>query len=254
MKIYIFGGNSVSTKIVYNYISKQIDVEKVFIENNESKLVFIKRRIIKLGLFKVIGQLFFRILILPYLNLKSRGRKDELYRQYELNDEEIPSSKLTRIENINNLNLSQVDQEGSLIIVNGTRIIGKKLIKKIKCPIINIHCGITPLFRGVHGGYWAIASGREELFGTTIHLLDAGIDTGKVISQIKKIPSPKDNFSTFSIYQYAIILPELIRVVENYIKSGYFKFENLLEGESHLWSHPTIFEWIKYPKKACPKR
>ena len=42
------------------------------------------------------------------------------------------------------------------MILNGTRIVSKKVISSIGCLFINTHCGITPKYRGVHGGYWAI--------------------------------------------------------------------------------------------------
>ena len=47
------------------------------------------------------------------------------------------------------------------------------------CPVINMHAGITLRYRGVHGGYWALAEQHPEWVGTTVHLVDPGIDTGR---------------------------------------------------------------------------
>ena len=41
-----------------------------------------------------------------------------------------------------------------------------------------MHAGITPQYRGVHGGYWAVVNNDPEHCGVTIHFVDKGIDTG----------------------------------------------------------------------------
>ena len=51
------------------------------------------------------------------------------------------------------------------------------------CPVVNVHAGITPRYRGVHGGYWALAERHPEWVGTTVHLVDPGIDTGAILAQ-----------------------------------------------------------------------
>ena len=63
--------------------------------------------------------------------------------------------------------------------------------------------GITPLYRGVHGAYWALAEGRRDLCGVTVHRVDAGIDTGEVLAQVLIDPTPQDNFVTYPWLQVA---------------------------------------------------
>ena len=94
-----------------------------------------------------------------------------------------------------------------LLIVNGTRIISKKTLESVSAPFINIHTGITPAYRGVHGGYWAVAKGKKNFFGTTIHYVDAGVDTGGIIEQVFAEPAKENNFYTYPYFQYATVLP-----------------------------------------------
>ena len=48
--------------------------------------------------------------------------------------------------------------------------------------VINLHSGILPDYRGVMATFWAMLAGEREI-GTTLHtIVDAGIDTGPVIS------------------------------------------------------------------------
>lgn len=49
-------------------------------------------------------------------------------------------------------------------------------------PIINSHPALLPLFPGAHAVRDALAAGASKT-GTTIHWVDAGVDTGEIIAQ-----------------------------------------------------------------------
>jgi hypothetical protein len=46
---------------------------------------------------------------------------------------------------------------------------------------LNIHHGLAPLIRGMWSIPWGIVEGRRDWIGATIHVIDAGIDTGPVL-------------------------------------------------------------------------
>jgi phosphoribosylglycinamide formyltransferase-1 len=60
------------------------------------------------------------------------------------------------------------------------RILSQKIVNRFK--IINSHPALLPLFPGAHAVRDALAAGATET-GTTIHWVDAGVDTGEVIAQ-----------------------------------------------------------------------
>ena len=60
------------------------------------------------------------------------------------------------------------------------RILSERITTRFK--IINSHPALLPLFPGAHAVRDALAAGASET-GTTIHWVDAGVDTGKVIAQ-----------------------------------------------------------------------
>jgi phosphoribosylglycinamide formyltransferase-1 len=62
------------------------------------------------------------------------------------------------------------------------RILPPSITERFK--IINSHPALLPLFPGAHAVRDAIAAGATET-GTTIHWVDAGVDTGEVIAQEK---------------------------------------------------------------------
>jgi phosphoribosylglycinamide formyltransferase-1 len=62
------------------------------------------------------------------------------------------------------------------------RILSHRITTKF--PIINSHPALLPAFPGAHAVRDALAAGVSET-GTTIHWVDAGVDTGPIISQKK---------------------------------------------------------------------
>lgn len=62
-------------------------------------------------------------------------------------------------------------------------------------PIINSHPALLPLFPGAHAVRDALASGATHT-GTTIHWIDAGVDTGEIIAQAELDIAPEDNEET----------------------------------------------------------
>ena len=71
----------------------------------------------------------------------------------------------------------------SLVVSAGfMRILPEVITSRFK--IINSHPALLPLFPGAHAVCDAMAGGATET-GTTIHWVDAGVDTGEVISQEK---------------------------------------------------------------------
>jgi phosphoribosylglycinamide formyltransferase-1 len=71
----------------------------------------------------------------------------------------------------------------SLVVSAGfMRILPEAITSRFK--IINSHPALLPLFPGAHAVRDAMAAGVTET-GTTIHWVDAGVDTGEVIAQEK---------------------------------------------------------------------
>jgi phosphoribosylglycinamide formyltransferase-1 len=82
------------------------------------------------------------------------------------------------------------------------RILPESITSRFR--IINSHPALLPLFPGAHAVRDALAAGAT-VTGTTIHWVDAGVDTGEVISQEKVEISPEDTEES---------LHERIKIVE----------------------------------------
>ncbi len=62
------------------------------------------------------------------------------------------------------------------------RICGKTLLSSYEGRIINIHPALLPSFKGAHGIQDAFNYG-VKVFGVTVHYVDSGMDSGKIIDQ-----------------------------------------------------------------------
>ena len=251
-KIIILARDCDSTNVVYNYLRKYFEIDTVVFEKPIPRKKQFLNRAKRLGYINAISQVIFFLCIAPVIKRFSQKRKAEIFKQYELDETGPPESIVRRIRYANTEEgravLKQLNPD--LVIVNGTRIISKKTLESIPATFINIHTGITPAFRGVHGGYWAVAKGQKNLFGTTVHYVDTGVDTGGIIEQVFVEPPSTDNFYTYPYLQYATVLPVLKQVVQSFVEGKKPSTKPAVTAESELWFHPTVFQWLKGLKRT----
>lgn len=249
MKLILLASETRSSNILYNSIAEHFEINNVIIEKPINKITFLKVRHKKVGMFRFIDQILFLVILNKILFFFSRNRIQSLLKKNKLNSDEIPSSKIINVKSANSkstidlINMINAD----VIIVSGTRILSPKLIKASKARIINIHAGITPDYRGVHGAYWAIVNKDNGKIGVTLHYIDDGVDTGKVISQAIIEVNTIDNFSTYPLIQ----LSKGIDLIKSFLRDYNLnkKTNNKIIGDlnnSKQWYHPGFFEYLYY--------
>lgn len=101
-----------------------------------------------------------------------------------------PEEKVINILKENNCEL--------IVLAGFMRILKNKIINTFPNKIINIHPSLLPLFPGLEAGKQALDAGVSET-GCTVHYVDEGIDSGKIIIQEKVIIEPNDNLETLMI-------------------------------------------------------
>ena len=205
-----------------------------------------------MGYVEVFGQILFMIIIQPILKFLSKKRQLTLIKNEGLHYTQIPENLTHHVESVNHPSVIELIKElkPDVIVINGTRIIGKRLLRSFDLKFINMHAGITPAFRGVHGGYWALASSMPEACGVTIHLVDEGIDTGNILSQGIIHPSKKDNFFTYPMLQLSKGLHLLKQAIEEVCQNKHSIKKPFIQN-SKLWYHSYH---VGVPKKLGNKR
>ena len=241
-RVLLICGEGTSSWIVYNFLTKNFGPIDIIIEGHVPIKRFLRTRIKKLGLFSVISQVAFMAAINPILKRSAAERLKEIAAENSF--DLTPSTDSVRVESINSsVAIKEIRNAApDVIVVNGTRIISRDVLACTQATFINTHAGITPAYRGSHGGYWALYEGKPEHCGVTVHVVDSGIDTGGIIGQAVIAPTEKDNFATYPMLQLAAALPILKEAVARAL-DGTLTIQRT-SGPSGVWYHPTIFQYL----------
>lgn len=243
-KIIIIATEGLTTDLLYSGLISRTSNLNVIYEDPESKKAVIKRRLKKIGWAKTIGQILFKVIIHPLIPNRKK-RIQSIIDDSHFKNDTIPTSRIKRVDSVYNIELLALisSENPDLIVINGTRILPNSLLSKISCPIVNIHVGITPQYRGVHGGFWSIKENNPQLFGVTLHYVDKGIDTGGIIAQKTLVPNEFDNFKTYPILQYTAGIQLLLDNLDAIINRAIF-IPSELTKSSKLHYHPTLIEYL----------
>ncbi|WP_163849198.1 formyl transferase [Pseudooceanicola aestuarii] len=242
MKICILATPGTSTDILRNYLADAgFNDVMTIVEKPVSKLAMLKHRRRRLGTAVVVGQLAFLALLAPLLRRESAGRRSRLAEEHDLRTTPATGEE-TQVDTINDAVVAEILSQArpDVVLVNGTRIIRERTLAAAGCPVINIHAGITPQYRGVHGGYWALRTGDAENFGVTIHQVDRGVDTGDVLRHLRTKPSVEDNFASYPLLQQATALPKLREILDDFPGSIELRPTVNPNDKSRQWYHPTL--------------
>lgn len=118
-------------------------------------------------------------------------------------------------ELLNQLELDAVD----LIVLAGyMRIIGPTLLTAYANRILNIHPSLLPYYPGKSSIQDAFEANEKET-GVTVHVVDAGVDTGPIIAQEKVAILPEDTLDSLETRIHQVehrLFPQVIqKVIEN---------------------------------------
>lgn len=242
-RVVLLGGQGVSTRIVHNALRPHVDELLVLVEDRVSRRSLLLHRARRLGWLTVLGQVLFVKIVVPLLRRSARSRIIEIKELYGLDDR--PSVDFTRVDSANSTTARHlIDQfRPDVAIVNGTRILTPETLRTFKVPVLNTHAGITPRYRGVHGGYWALREKVPELVGTTVHVVDEGIDTGEIVGQATFDVTTRDNFTTYPYLHIAYGLPILLDSLQA-ASSGNLATFRRTDLKSRLRTHPTIWSYL----------
>ncbi len=243
--VVMLAGQGESTAIVYHALAKHFPIDAVIVENAVALTRLLMRRVRKIGPRRVFGQVLFGALACPYLRAEARRRSLEIKAQGDLDPSPIEEARLVRIPSVNSDEaiqaLARLDPR--VVVVNGTRIISRRTLASSPATFINMHAGVTPGYRGVHGAYWALYEDNRHSCGVTVHVVDAGIDTGSILARALIEPGARDNFVTYPLLQLAAGLPQLIGAVRNALENRTQPLD-VAPLPSKLWSHPTLWQYL----------
>jgi phosphoribosylglycinamide formyltransferase 1 len=229
--------------MVAHHLAQHYPLSALILERSPSPMQVARRRATHQGALKVSGQVLF-VAFSRLLAVASKRRMAQIRERYDLCAEVPEGLRVIEVNSVNDDHTVQLLRSlaPTVVVVNGTRIIAEKVLRSVDAPFINTHAGITPKYRGVHGGYWALARQDRQNAGVSVHLVDPGIDTGAVLYQARIDPSRADNFATYPLLQLAAGLPLLKAAIDDALNGRLRAARPDLPSE--LFYHPTLWGYL----------
>lgn len=138
-------------------------------------------------------------------------------------------------------NLKKIDFD--LIVLAGfMRILGKEFIKGYENKIINLHPSLLPKYPGLNT-HEKVLENKDKFHGATVHMVDEGLDTGKIIGFSKFKVENYDNYDSLLAKTHEIehkLLPQICSLIAT--KKIILDKENILiNGQSNQKNKEIIF-------------
>jgi folate-dependent phosphoribosylglycinamide formyltransferase PurN len=252
--VVVLIGNSILNKeFALKFLNSDIPVLKVIVADNKTNGInfsYLKIALRKHGLLKVTGQILERVFykafnrkkdakILNGLLNKESVKKDFLKFSDKILNVKDYNDKVV-VETINNL-------YPDFIVIQTPYWVGKKVRSIPTVGILGGHPGITPHYRGVHSPFWAAYHKDFRKIGYSTFWVDSGVDTGDVITQGKIPYEANDSYITVSWKGMQLVSNSILKSVEDFYNGIPIPREpHERIDESTNFTHPTIFQYVKY--------
>jgi folate-dependent phosphoribosylglycinamide formyltransferase PurN len=228
---------------IVNALADRFGPVSVILETPESKKQLLLRRARRQGFASVASQLATMVLI----RLGKRFLAEHAARlisEAKLRTEPAQGQTIIPVASANSPECVEkiAKIQPGVVLLAGCRMLSRDILAQIPCPVLNYHAGIAPKYRGMNGGYWALASGDAENFGTTVHLVDTGVDTGAVLRQVRGTPQSGDTISSYALRQAAFSRTICIEAVASALAGNLASFDPGLPSKQ--WFHPTIWSYL----------
>ncbi|TIT80259.1 MAG: formyl transferase [Mesorhizobium sp.] len=228
---------------IVNALADRAGPVSVILETPESKKRLLLGRARRQGWISAIGQL--GTMVLTRLGKRFlAGHAARLVAEEKLETELRPGQAIVHVPSADRPECLEAIRKirPGVVLLAGCRLLSKDTLANMPCPVLNYHAGIAPKYRGMNGGYWALASGDARNFGTTVHLVDAGVDTGGVLKQARGEPKRGDTIASYALRQAAFSRDICAEAVSDAVAG---KLATIDPGlPSKQWYHPTIWFYL----------
>jgi len=147
-------------------------------------------------------------------------------------------------------------QPDLIVVVAYGQILPQSLLDLPRHGCLNVHTSLLPMLRGAAPIQWAIANGETET-GVTIMKMDAGLDTGPILTQQRTPIAPEDNAATLHERLATLGAGLLIQTIPSYVTGQIVSQPQPAEASSYaakikkedgriVWTQPAKQIWNRF--------
>lgn len=243
--IVVMTAGGTNPQVMINALARRFETIYVIEEAPESKSELLKRRARRFGWPVAVGQLI--TMVASRLGKRFAARRAEaIIADYNADASVNPSIPVTHVASLNDdACLAALNRlQPAVVFTISCRILSRRTLAAIPCPVINFHAGINPMYRGQMGGYWALVERDESNFGATVHLVDSGTDTGGTLYENRVVPTKRDTLATYPLLITVASIEIAIRAIEDALVGQLSPYQP--SGPSALRFPPTVWTWLRH--------
>ena len=142
-----------------------------------------------------------------------------------------------------------------IVVVAYGHILPQTILDLPRHGCLNVHTSLLPAYRGAAPIQWAIANG-DTVTGVTVMKMDAGMDTGPVLSQSRAIIRPDDDSATLHDRLARLGAELLLKTIPGYVAGQIQPQPQPAAGVSHapkIRKEDGIIDWRR-PAQAIRNR
>jgi len=202
-RLVLITGSGPEHHYVANRLHREVGLAAIIVD--EGRKVTPTRRVKQLLRKYTLGQVIERVAlrILRWFWRDATERRQQLF---DVLGEELCSGfsspeLVTRVAGINtkegiaNVRASKPDA----LLIYGTGIVGSRVLSESVHAPLNMHTGISPIYRGSHCAFWPLHNEELEMLGATVHECTSDIDGGAIYGTRHAVLEPDDQmFSVFA--------------------------------------------------------
>ncbi|HZZ27361.1 MAG TPA: formyl transferase [Pirellulales bacterium] len=253
-RLMVLAGDSAAGHYYVHKLEQNFDLTAVVWQqpNRLRTLKMVFRRARRLGWFYPLD----RILLGVYARCTMRraARASAAWREEQSACDYQPRCPQLRVNSINEEAVVTALQHyrPDLVLVWGTSIIRRPVLQFAAC-FVNVHAGITPMYRGAHGGFWAAFNDDQSHLGITLHRVDEGIDTGRILQQaLVKFDPASDNLLTLAAKQTVAGAQTAVQWLQDH-RADFASDPGVLAqpvGKSKLYYSPGFRDYRRFERQV----
>jgi methionyl-tRNA formyltransferase len=225
-----------------NALRKRFGDFPVIVELGDTSAVFWERRKKKLGA-PMVYSMKAAALAAKVTKPLSRNRLVEL--QAECDAQPVPTHLRIDVDNLNDpAVIARIRAlKPQAVFVASTGILRRPLLEACACPVVNYHSGVNPAYRGINGGYFALANGEPDKFGVTLHLIDLGVDTGPILATNRIPVAANDNIQTYMTLMAAKSQELVVETMERVLAGDVKPLPSSTQPSNQYYA-PTLGQYL----------